>query len=155
MRIDVAVWAAAALLLMAAEAVAPGAFLLWMGFAAAAVFLATLFIPGIPILAQVAAFVILSFVSIQVYRKLIRGKGRERQSDNPTLNRRAAQHVGRVITLDRAIVSGAGRAKIGDAFWVVQGPDLPAGTQVQVLETDGSNLVVEPTRPDRRSQGDR
>ncbi len=42
MRWDVATWAAVALLLMAAETLAPGAFMLWMGFAAAAVFLGVL-----------------------------------------------------------------------------------------------------------------
>ena len=37
MRWDVFTWAAVALLLMAAETMAPGAFMLWLGFAAAAV----------------------------------------------------------------------------------------------------------------------
>src|SRR5690606_13974490 len=143
-RWDVVAWAAIALLLFAAVAMAPGAFMLWMGFAAAAVFLVVLFVPGIPVLAQVAAFVALSFVSIQVYRKWIRDRGRERQSDHPTLNRRALQHVGRVVPLERAIVAGRGRVKIGDAFWEVTGPDLPAGTPVKVVGTEGMTLVVEP-----------
>ena len=37
MRWDVVAWAVLALLLIAAETLAPGAFLLWMGIAAAAV----------------------------------------------------------------------------------------------------------------------
>jgi len=143
MRIDVTIWAAAALLLMAAEAVIPGAFLLWMGFAAAVVFLGVLLMPGLPELAQIAAFVVLSFISIQIYRKLIQGKGRERESDHPTLNRRAAQHVGKIVTLERAIVGGSGRIKIGDAFWVAEGPDLPTGTSVRIIGSDGVNLTVE------------
>ncbi len=143
MRWDVVAWAAVALLLFAAETLAPGAFMLWMGFAAAAVFLGVLFVPGIPLLAQVAAFVLLSFVSIQVYRKWIRDRGHERQSDHPTLNRRAFQHVGRVLPLDQPIVAGRGRVKIGDAFWVVEGIDLPVGTPVRVVDTDGVSLRVE------------
>ena len=79
MRWDVFAWAAFALVLFAAETLAPGAFMLWLGFAAAAVFLGVLLIDGIPLLAQVAAFIVLSFVSIQVYRKWF--SGRERQSD--------------------------------------------------------------------------
>ena len=55
MRWDVFAWAALALLLIAAEALAPGAFMLWLGFAAIAVFVVVLFVPGIPLLAQVAA----------------------------------------------------------------------------------------------------
>jgi len=143
MRTDITIWAAAALLLMAAEAVIPGAFLLWMGFAAAVVFLGVLLVPGIPELAQVAAFMLLSFVSIQIYRKLIRGKVPERESDHPTLNRRAAQHIGKILPLERAIVGGSGRVKIGDAFWSVEGPELPAGTSVRVTGINGMNLQVE------------
>ncbi|MEN5060571.1 NfeD family protein [Luteimonas sp. TWI1416] len=141
MRADVVGWAAVALLLMAAETLVPGAFLLWMGFAAAAVFVVVLLVPGLALLPQVALFVVLSFVSILVYRRWFRN--RERQSDHPTLNRRASQHVGRVVPLDQAIVAGRGRVKIGDAFWVVEGADLPAGTMVRILGTDGVNLHVD------------
>ena len=141
MRWDVVTWAAVALVLVAAETLAPGAFLLWMGFAAAAVFLAVLLVPGIPVLAQVAAFVVLSFVSIQIYRRWFRKSGR--QSDQPLLNRRAQQNVGLVAPLDQAIQGGRGRVKIGDAFWVVEGPDLPAGTPVRVVAVDGMVLKVQ------------
>ena len=46
MRWDVFAWGVAALLLFAAEALAPGAFMLWLGFAAAVVFLGVLLVPG-------------------------------------------------------------------------------------------------------------
>ena len=110
MRWDVFAWAAIALLLFAAEALAPGAFMLWLGFAAVAVFLGVLLVPGIPVLAQAAAFIALGFVSIQVYRKWFRT--RERPSDQPALNRRSAALVGRVVPLERAIVDGRGRVQI-------------------------------------------
>ena len=141
MRWDVATWAAVALLLMAAETLAPGAFMLWMGFAAAAVFLGVLLVPGIPVLAQVAAFVVLSFVSIQVYRRWFRKSGR--QSDQPLLNRRADQLVGQVVALEQAIVAGRGRVQIADAFWTVEGPELPAGMPVRVVAVDGMLLKVQ------------
>ncbi|MEL1263564.1 NfeD family protein [Pseudoxanthomonas putridarboris] len=141
MRWDVAGWAAVALLLFAAETMAPGAFMLWMGFAAAAVFLGVLLVDGIPVLAQVAAFVVLSFVSIQIYRTWFRG--RARQSDRPLLNRRAEQLVGTVAALDQPIAGGRGRVKIDDAFWVVEGPDLPLGTRVRVVAVDGMTLKVQ------------
>ena len=64
MRWDVFIWAAFALLLIAAEVLAPGAFMLWLGFAAATVFLLVWWLPGIPLLVQVAAFVVLSIVSV-------------------------------------------------------------------------------------------
>ena len=143
MRWDVFAWAAFALVLIAAEALAPGAFMLWLGFAAAAVFLIVLLSPlEIPLLVQVGAFVVLSFLSIQVYRKWFRS--RERQSDQPALNRRTAALVGRVVTLERAIVDGRGRVQIADAYWEVTGPELPAGTHVRIVGGDAMTLQVEP-----------
>ena len=141
MRTEVIAWAVLALLLIAAETLAPGAFLLWMGLAAAAVFLGVLLVPGIPVLAQAAAFVVLSFVTIQVYRKWFRKAAR--QSDQPLLNRRAAQAIGRVAELDQAIDRGRGRIRRDDAFWTVEGPDLPAGTPVRVIAVDGMVLKVQ------------
>lgn len=135
------IWGAIALLLIAAETMAPGAFLLWLGFAAAAVFAAVLLVPGLNLLVQIALFVMLSFVSIQIYRTWFRA--REPQSDRPTLNRRAEQLIGRVVPLERAIVDGRGRVQIADAFWDVAGPDLPAGTPVRIVGADGMVLRVE------------
>ncbi len=140
MRWDVFAWAALALLLFAAETMAPGAFMLWLGLAAAAMFVGVLLVPGIPLLAQAAAFVVLSFVSIQVYRTWFRG--RERSSDRPALNRRAEALVGRVVPLELAIVNGRGRVQIADAYWDVSGPELPAGAQVRIVAAHGMTLEV-------------
>jgi membrane protein implicated in regulation of membrane protease activity len=143
MRWDVFAWGAAALLLFAAEALAPGAFMLWLGFAAVVVFIGVLFIPGLSLLAQVAAFVLLSFISILVYRTWFTRA--DRVSDQPMLNRRAAQLVDRVVPLESAIVNGRGRVQIADALWDVSGPDLPVGTPVRVVGADGMTLRVVPT----------
>ena len=141
MRWDVFAWAALTLALFAAEAMAPGAFMLWLGFAAKAVLLAVLLVPGIPLLLQVGAFVVLSFVSIQVYRRWFRS--REPLSDRPDLNRRTAALVGQVVPLHDAIVGGRGRVQIADAFWTVAGPDLPAGARVRITGAEGMQLQVE------------
>ena len=141
MRGDVFWWAAIALLLIAAEVLAPGAFMLWLGFAAVAVFLVVLLVPGVSVLAQGVLFVVLGFASILVYRRWFRG--RLRRSDDPVLNRRTAALIGRVVPLDRAIVNGRGRVQIADAFWDVEGPELPAGTPVRVMSAEGMTLRVD------------
>lgn len=139
---EVVTWAAVALLLFAAEALAPGAFMLWLGFAATAVFALVLLVPGVPVLAQAAVFVVLGFVSIQIYRTWFRG--RAPRSDQPALNRRADALVGRVVPLEQAIVNGHGRVQIADAYWDVLGPDLPAGAAVRIVASHGMSLQVEP-----------
>ncbi len=141
MSFKLAFWAVAALVLFAAEALAPGAFMLWFGFAAAAMALVVLAVPGIGWLAQAILFSVLAVISVAIYRKWFRGKGR--QSDKPLLNRRAEQLIGTVAVLDQAIAGGRGRVKIDDAFWTVQGPDLPEGARVRVVAVDGMALKVQ------------
>ena len=100
-----------------------------------------LLVPGIPILWQAVGFVVLS---LHLHRRLPYRHFRQadEHTDQPLLNRRAAQFVGRVFPLESAIVDGHGRLKIGDAFWTVSGPDLPAGTRVRVVASDGMVLSV-------------
>ena len=133
-------WAVVALVLIAAETLIPGAFLLWLGVAAAAVFVLLLLF-DLSLLSQAVAFVVLSVISIQIYRTRFRGRGR--QSDRPSLNRRADALVGHVATLHTAIVQGRGRVQIADAYWDVTGPDLAAGTRVRVVGSEGMTLRVQ------------
>ena len=141
MRTELIVWAGLALLLMAAETLAPGVFMLWLGFAAAAVFALLLVVP-LPPVWQAVAFIVLAFVSIGVYVKFFRDK--EGESDQPLLNRRGEQLVGQVFVLEQAIVDGRGRLKIGDAFWVAEGPELPQGARVRVVAAKNMSLQVQP-----------
>ncbi len=141
MRTELIVWASVSLLLMAAEALAPGVFMLWLGFAAAAVFLLLVVVPDLPVLWQAIAFVVLAFVFIGLYVKFFRGE--EKPSDQPLLNRRGEQLVGQVFPLDQAIVDGRGRLKIGDAFWVAEGADLAQGTRVRVVAVRNMSLQVQ------------
>jgi membrane protein implicated in regulation of membrane protease activity len=138
---QVVMWAASALALLALETMLPGAFMLWLGLAAAAVFVVVLLF-DLSLLAQVTLFVVLSFVALPVYWRWFRLTARA--SDQPALNRRAEALVGRVVPLDRAIVAGQGRVQIADAYWDVTGPDLPAGTMVRIVAARGMALLVQP-----------
>ena len=64
------------------------------------------------------------------------------QSGRVHLNRRAEIYVGRTFTLERPIVDGRGRLKVDDTMWLVEGPDHPAGTRVQVTGVDNTLLRV-------------
>lgn len=134
-------WAILALVLIAGEAVLPGAALLWLGLAAGVVFFVVLLAPDLPVLAQGVLFVVLSFAAVGIYRRHFRGH--LRVSDAPALNRRTAQLVGRVVPLERAIVNGEGRVQIADAYWSVRGDEMPAGTPVRIIGADGMTLLVE------------
>jgi membrane protein implicated in regulation of membrane protease activity len=66
------------------------------------------------------------------------------ESDEPLLNRRREQLIGRTATLTEPISDGRGRIHLGDTIWSVSGPDLPAGTRVRVKAVIDAELVVEP-----------
>ncbi|MEQ1938196.1 NfeD family protein [Mesorhizobium sp. CN5-321] len=140
-------WMVLGFLLLAAEIIAPGVFLVWIGIAA-------LIVGAISLAAwsavfwswqvQVLVFLVLSLVSAYLGRKLI--ASRRDDSDQPLLNRRGVQLIGRTATLTEPIREGRGRIQLGDTLWRVSGPDLPAGARVRVVaaaDTD-LDLVVEP-----------
>ena len=113
-----------------------------MGLAAAAVFAITALVPGLGVLTQVCAFVVLAFIAIAIYRQWFSHAGAS--SDQPLLNRRAEQLIGQVVVLAQPIVGGQGRVQIGDAFWTVSGADLPAGSAVRVVAVEHMVLKVQP-----------
>lgn len=136
-------WWVLALLLAAGEVLAPGFFLLWIGVAAAVMGIVTWVIPGLDALPQAIVFVALTFASCLFYWKIIRV--RLARNDDPaaaTLSRRGEQMVGQRYVLVEAIVNGRGKARVGDGQWLVAGPDLPAGTEVEVVDVDGALLKV-------------
>jgi inner membrane protein len=64
------------------------------------------------------------------------------RSSGAHLNRRAEAYIGRTFTLERPIVDGRGRIRVDDTVWLVEGPDLPAGTRVQVTSVNNTLLRV-------------
>lgn len=133
-------WLALGVLLAAAEIVAPGFFLVWLGAAAIATGLLAWVLPiGIPL--QLVIFAILSFVALYTTRRWL--KANPITSTDPLLNQRGGRLVGEVLTLTHGIENGRGRAKVGDGEWPVRGPDAAEGTKVRVVSADGGVLLVE------------
>lgn len=135
-------WAGLALALFAAEAIVPGAFLLWLGFAAGAMASISLVLSDLGLTTQSILFATLSMVSVGIGWK-VRSQ-RNQRSDAPLLNRRSAQFVGRVAPLTQAITNGRGQVYLDDAYWVVEGPELPEGSNVRVVAAQAMILRVVP-----------
>ncbi|TIQ85759.1 MAG: NfeD family protein, partial [Mesorhizobium sp.] len=89
---------------------------------------------------QVLAFLAMSLVSTYVGKRLAGGS--RDPTDQPLLNRRGEQMIGRMATLAEPIKDGRGRIKLGDTLWRVSGPDLPAGTQVRVTGAADTDLEL-------------
>jgi len=137
-------WWILGIILLVAEIVVPGNFLVWVGIAGLLTgLLSNLFWETSWWVweAQWLTFAALSALSLWIGRKwLHRRRG---LTDEPTLNDRGASLVGRTADLIDPIHNGRGRAKIGDTVWMVTGPDLPAGSRVRIVASDGSDLRVE------------
>ena len=137
-------WFIAGMLLLLLEVFAPGAFLLWFGIAALIVGSAVWLLPMLPWQVQIIAFALLSIGALVGYRAW-RKRRPAPQVDQPLLNKRVEQMIGRVFTLEQAIVDGRGKIKVGDALWTVIGSDLGVGSRVRVIGAREQMLEVEPT----------
>jgi membrane protein implicated in regulation of membrane protease activity len=133
-------WWTLALILLVLEVFVPGTFFLWMGISAMFTGLLAL-VFSISWEVQFLLFAILSIVSVSLGRAYI--KKRPIESDQPNLNRRGAQYVGRTFTLSEPIVHGYGKIRVDDSSWKIEGNDTPAGSQVKVVGVDGVVLKVE------------
>jgi hypothetical protein len=129
------------------EIFTPAAFFLWLGMAAGAVGLLLWAMPSLGWDGQLLSFAGLSVASIVLSRLYLTKN--PIKTDQPNLNRRGEQYVGRVFTLDQAIVNGVGKVKVDDSTWKVSGADCPVGERVTVIGVDGVVLMVERMRQDR------
>ena len=140
-RIDFWHWWVLAALLIAIEVFAPSTVLLWPGVAAAIVGLVLLAASDIGWQVQVLLFAVLSVISLVAWRAYARA--RPDGSDEPTLNRRAERHVGRVFTLEEPIADGRGKIMLDGVMWTIEGEDLGTGTRARIAGADGAILKVE------------
>ena len=138
------VWWIVALVLIAVEVIMPGYFMLWIGIGAAATGVLVLVAPGMSLLVQAVAFAVLAFASCAIYGYALRPKLQHDDAGEIRLNRRGEQLIGGRYVLIEAIVNGRGTARVGDGQWLVSGPDLPAGTTVEVVAVEGTTLKVRP-----------
>jgi membrane protein implicated in regulation of membrane protease activity len=134
-------WGIMAAVLIILEMFAPGAFLLWLGIAAAVNSILLVFMPNLSWEAQFVIFAIVSVLSIFMFRQW-RNKNPE-TTDQPSLNRRGAQYVGRTFTLAEPIVNGQGKLHVDDSTWKIEGDDCDAGIKVRVIGVDGVVLRIE------------
>jgi membrane protein implicated in regulation of membrane protease activity len=137
-------WWVLGIILLIAEVAVPGVFFVWIGIAAILVGVVSLLHWESAFWVwqvQLVAFAILSVLAALVGRQVMTGRGSA--SDQPYLNKRGESLVGRTAVLEEPIREGRGRIRLDDTYWVVNGPDLPAGTRVKVTESIGRELTVE------------
>ncbi len=134
-------WWILAVVLLVLEAFAPGTFFMWMGFSAIVVGLILLISPMMGWEYQVLVFAVLSVASIVVWRSYFRKH--PVTTDQPALNRRGEQYIGRTFTLEEPIINGNGKIRVDDTTWKIIGEECGAGSRVKVTGVDGVILKVD------------
>jgi inner membrane protein len=135
-------WLVLAAVLGVIEIAVPVMFCIWLAAAALGVGAIAWRYPGLSWEHQALIFAVLAIASVALGRTAF-AHTRASVSDRH-LNRRGESYIGRMFTLDGAIIDGRGRLRVDDTVWLVAGPDLPAGTRVRVTGAENTLLRVEP-----------
>ena len=133
-------WLIFGFILMALELLAPGVFLFWLGLSSLVVG-AVSFAINPSWQAQLLMFAVFAAAAVPAWRYFAKSAS-SRSVSNPFLNKRTEALIGRVFTLEKPIVDGAGTVRIDDTIWRVAGPDAPAGSRVKIVQADGASLTV-------------
>jgi membrane protein implicated in regulation of membrane protease activity len=127
-------WMVLGLVLLGIEILVPGVFMLWIGIAAIITGVISLLLWEMPFWTwqvQLLVFGVFVIVAIVAGRRIMSSGAR--QTDEPLLNRRGEQLIGRSATLTEPVVNGQGRMRLDDTTWRISGPDLPSGSRVKVV----------------------
>ena len=132
-------WAIAGLVLLIAEVIAPGFFLVFLGVAAIATGLFTLLF-DLSLAPQLALFVIYTALAVMIGK---RWYAEPNTSDQAlSLNDPARRLVGRVATVVEPIDEHGGRVRLGDSEWTARGGPAATGDRVEIIAVEGNCLQV-------------
>lgn len=94
---------------------------------------------------QLLWFALLGVVFTVLYWRVFRSFNRT--TDEPLLNDRAAQLIGRKFLLEQVLENGQGRVQLGDTLWKAEAEtELAIGTTVEVYASEGMVLKVRPLK---------
>ena len=137
-------WLILAVALFVLETIIPGVHFLWFGLAAVLVGGITLSANELGIgfswPLQLITYGVFSMATVFIIRRYFKSDAKE--SDQPNLNVRGQQYIGRTYVVEEAIQGGRGRIRVADTLWTAEGDDAPIGAKVTVTKVNGTVLVV-------------
>jgi len=135
-------WSIGGVVLLIAEVIAPGFFLIFIGAAAIITGLLTL-AAGLGVALQLAVFAVFAFVAVRVLGRRFYASRYDYTAD-PHLNDRGARLLGKVVVVVQPVNSHGGRVRVGDSEWSARGGPADAGDRVRIVDVEGNCLKVEP-----------
>jgi membrane protein implicated in regulation of membrane protease activity len=135
-------WLIGGVVLLIAELIAPGYFLMFIGAAAIATGLLSFALP-LGIAVQLGIFAVLAILIARIGGRRAYAS-RYGHSTDPLLNNPAARMLGRIVVVTEAVDRNGGRVRVGDGEWSARGGPAAVGDRVRVVDIDGNCLKVEP-----------
>ena len=135
-------WLIGGVVMLIAELIAPGFFLMFVGAAAIATGLLSLVLP-LGVALQFAIFAILAVVIVRVGGRHAYSYKYEHSTD-PFLNNRVARLLGETVVVVEPVDAHGGRVRVGDGVWPARGGPAAVGDRVRIVDVDGNCLKVEP-----------
>jgi inner membrane protein len=136
-------WMIGGVLLLAAEILLPGVFMVWIGIAAIVTGLFALLF-GIGLAGQLGLFALYSVLAVLVGRRFYAVQGTV--SSDHQLNEPGARLVGRRVMVVQAVDEDSGRVRVGDSEWSARGGPAQPGDRVRITGVEGNCLIVEAER---------
>ena len=142
------IWVALAMVLIIADVFALNStVIMWFGIGAAFAAVVAAIGVGTPDTGwmwQLGVFAVAAPLSLGLW-KWYEKKHPRNAPDNPNLNKKGAEYIGNIYTLEGPMKNGIGRIKIGDTSWPAKGEkslSLSTGARVMVEDVRGTIIVV-------------
>ena len=135
-------WLIGGVVLLIAELIAPGFFLVFIGGAAVATGLAALLLP-LSLALQLVLFAVLAVLAVRIGGRRAYSMRYDYSAD-PFLNDRVKRMLGKVVVVSQPVDRTGGRVRVGDSEWSARGGPAAVGERVRIVDVDGNCLKVEP-----------
>ena len=134
------VWAIGGVLLLIAEIIAPGFFLVFVGAAAIATGVFTLLF-DLGTAPQLALFAIYAALAVMIGKRWY-AEPHDGDQRHP-INEPAKRLVGKTVTAVTEVDDHGGRVRVGDGEWNARGGPAAVGDRLTVTGVEGNCLIVE------------
>ncbi|HEY7006482.1 MAG TPA: NfeD family protein [Sphingomicrobium sp.] len=135
-------WLIGGVVLLIAELIAPGFFLVFIGGAAIATGILAMLLP-LSVALQLGIFAVVAFLAARIGGRTAYSMRYDHSSD-PYLNDRARRLLDRIVVVTQAVDANGGRVRVGDSEWSARGGPAAVGDRVRIVDFEGNCLKVEP-----------
>ncbi|MCR1836356.1 NfeD family protein [Rodentibacter caecimuris] len=135
-------WLVLGFVLLIAEVIIPGVFLLWWGLAALVTALVQFIFPNFALTGLAIFYAVLACILSVIWWRYQYNKDNRDQAQS-TLNQRDHAMLGKQGTVREIAANGIGRGAFDDTTWRIQGERLMVNELVKVVRVEGITLIVE------------